>query len=135
MQTQEKTLEILSKGDENWLILLAAEVVLETLQLTVLRVETTPIAFQRFCELFPEPRKNPQHLAVTAGKNSYLWNGQTTFCRQDEFLPEKISNLRRQARILNCVFAVNCLTIFPLVYFVLLLLHYCTVVVSGVSLP
>lgn len=28
MQTQEKTLEILSKGDENWLILLAAEVVL-----------------------------------------------------------------------------------------------------------
>jgi hypothetical protein len=46
-----------------------------SLQLTVLRLETNPNCFKKFCKVFSEPRENPKHMAVKAG-NSFLWNGK-----------------------------------------------------------
>lgn len=51
-----------------------AEIVLANLELTVLRVNTTPSAFAVFRKTFKDSRGNPKHLAVKSG-TSYLWNG------------------------------------------------------------
>lgn len=52
-----------------------SKILLDHLQLTVLRVKCSRSNFQEFCDTFPVPHNNPTHLFVN-DLNSFLVNGQ-----------------------------------------------------------
>lgn len=54
-----------------------AEIILEELQLIVLRIFADKTTFNDFWHTFSRPRNNPKHFLVQAG-TSYLWNGHVS---------------------------------------------------------
>lgn len=55
-----------------------AELLLENVSLTVLKIYVTRASFRWFCNSFDAPRDNPKHFIAEDGIH-YLWNGVTTF--------------------------------------------------------